>query len=93
MKFVWNEAKAAENLRKHKVSFNEAYRFEFDDALIGIDDDLAYGEERMKAYGFVGRLLHVMVYVERADVIRVISLRTASKPEVRKYGEYIARGW
>jgi uncharacterized DUF497 family protein len=90
MKLEWDEAKARANLRKHGVSFDEAARFEFDTALIGIHDDLAYGEERLKAYGFIGRRLHVMIFVERVNMIRVVSLRMASSVEKRTYEDEIS---
>ena len=77
MKLEWDEAKAASNLRKHKVAFSDAARFEFDTALVGIDDDLAYGEERIKAYGLIGPRLHTMIYAECSQV----------------YAQYIAQGW
>jgi uncharacterized protein len=93
MPFEWDDAKAAANLRKHGVAFAEANRFEFDTALIGIDADMAYGEERFKAYGFIGARLHVMVYVERGAMMRVISLRRATAHEKRAYEKYIEQGW
>ena len=93
MQFEWDDAKAVANLRKHGVAFEESRRFEFRTAVVVIDDDIAYGEERLKAYGFVGDWLHVMIYVERADVLRVISLRKASRQEIRTYEEYLTQGW
>lgn len=93
MKLEWDEAKAAANLRKHGIAFAEAERFEFDSALVGVDDDLAYGEERIKAYGFIGPNLHVLVYVERGSSLRIISLRAATRQEKRTYEEYVIQGW
>jgi uncharacterized protein len=93
MNFEWDAAKAKENLRKHGVPFTAAERFEFDTALIGIDDDLGYGEERLKAYGFIGSRLHLMVYVERGDTCRIVSLRVATRNEKRTYEDHIAQGW
>lgn len=93
MTFDWDEAKAAANFRKHGVAFADAHRFEFDTAFVGIDDDIAYGEERVKAYGFIGPALHVMVYVERGAVLRVVSLRRATRQEKRAYEGYIEKGW
>lgn len=93
MTFEWDEVKAAINLRKHRIAFANAWRFEFDTALIGIDDDFAYGEERLKAYGFIGPKLYVMVYVEHGITRRVISLREATRQEKRTYEEYIIQGW
>ncbi len=93
MNFDWDQAKAETNLRKHGVSFAAAAEFEFDTAVVTIDNDIAYGEERMKAYGFIGRTLHVMVYVERGVVVWVISLRRATKQEKKAYERYIEQGW
>jgi uncharacterized DUF497 family protein len=56
---------------------------EWDTAVIDIDDD--EHEERMIAYGFIGTKLHVLVYAERGDKIRAISLRIAEKHEKRYY--------
>lgn len=46
MTFVWDEKKAARNLKKHEVSFDEAISV-FDDLLfvIAADDDHNYEEE------------------------------------------------
>lgn len=93
MNLEWDPKKAKENLRKHRVAFATAARFEFDTAFIGIDDDIAYGEERLKAYGFIGDWLHVMIYVERGDTLRIISLRKASRKEIDVYEEYFVKGW
>jgi uncharacterized DUF497 family protein len=56
--FEWDDAKAASNLAKHKVSF-EIARLVFDDAfaLIEIDASVDYGEERCIVRGIIqGRL-------------------------------------
>lgn len=43
------------------------------------------------AIGFIGAVLHVLVFTERDGLIRPISLRKAEKPEVRNYETYKAR--
>jgi uncharacterized protein len=45
--FVWDDAKAEANLRKHKISFRAASRV-FNDPLVLIEQDLSedYGEDR-----------------------------------------------
>lgn len=83
--FEWDEDKAAKNLRKHKVAFAAVEDFEWDVAVYRIDHE--DGEERLVATSFIGNKLHVLVYVERGDRIRVISLRRAEKKEVRRYEE------
>ena len=82
----WNEFKNAQNLRKHKVAFEAAERFDWKSAEIEIDDREDYGELREKAFGFIGVVLHVLVYTERDDVTWVISLRKANNKERDKYG-------
>lgn len=83
--YEWDPKKRIRNLRDHRVDFVTLVDFEWETAFIGFDDDLTYGEERMKAYGFIGPKLHVFIYVERGDKIRAISLRHAEKQEKRRY--------
>ena len=87
--FEWNRRKAEGNLRKHGVPFRKVEEFDWTTAAISYDDDMDYGEDRMVATGFIGMDIYVLVYVERAEVIRVISLRKATKQEIRTYEEQI----
>jgi uncharacterized DUF497 family protein len=86
--FEWDDAKAAANLRKHKISFRAASRV-FDDpfALIEQDLDEDYGEDRFRATGLVEGLLITVVYTERGDCIRIISARKANNDEQRAYDQ------
>ncbi|AZO63087.1 MAG: BrnT family toxin [Mesorhizobium sp.] len=52
-----------------------------------MDDSTDYGEERLVATGIIGLSVCVMVYVERGETIRVISLRRATKKEIESYVE------
>jgi uncharacterized DUF497 family protein len=90
MRFEWDETKARTNKAKHGVDFELVTRFEFRSALIELDDDIDYGEERWLAIGWIGLLLFSLVYTERSDAIRVISLRKATNDEKRRYGKYIS---
>ena len=52
MNFEWDEAKAAANFRKHKVTFEEASTiFEDDLSLTGRDLDHSVGEHRFITFG------------------------------------------
>lgn len=87
--FEWDARKAAANLRKHGVSFDEA-RTVFDDeeALWRPDDGLAVGEERFILLGLSTKLrVLVVVHCERdgGDVIRLISARKADPSERAQY--------
>ena len=88
LEFEWDQQKAAANLAKHKVSFEEAATV-FADPLGGIVADPRHssGEERSVLLGLsqVRRLLAVM-YAERGGVIRIISARPATRGERRNYG-------
>jgi len=86
--FEWDDDKAASNLLKHGVSFEQARRvFEDPFALAFEDDRSIYGESRFVQIGAVQNRLLTVVYVERGDVIRIISARRAEPQERRWYHE------
>ncbi|PBC02531.1 BrnT family toxin [Mesorhizobium sp. WSM3860] len=87
MRFEWDAAKAKTNRAKHGLDFALAPEFDFANAIIAIDDSADYGEERLVATGIIGLSVCVMVYVERGETIRVISLRRATKKEIESYVE------
>lgn len=87
MDVVWDEAKQAANLAKHRIDFRDAVGVFFDDQALTREDLFAEGEQRMLTLGldFLGRLL-VVVYTERSgDLLRIISARRASAGERRQY--------
>ena len=86
-KFVWDSEKAIINKKKHKVSFETAARVFLDENLVDdIDDFHSDLEDRFKIIGKVGTILTV-IYTERGDRNRIISARSATKKEVKKYYE------
>lgn len=85
MKITFNEEKDFLNKRKHNLSLSEAVKLEWDDALIWQDTRHDYGEVRMIALGAIGKRLHCVVYVDREEGRRVISLRKANQKEFDKY--------
>lgn len=89
MKFEWDAKKAHSNLRKHKVSFEEAATAITDPmAATGVDPDHSIGEFRYITFGISerGRLL-VVAHTEQSDSIRIISARLARKGERKIYEE------
>jgi len=84
-RFEWDEEKAKANLRKHGVAFEKAHYFQFSTAVEWLDDWSGYGEERIKATGFIGNKLHVLIYTQRGNAIRVISLRMAIRKDIDEY--------
>jgi uncharacterized protein len=86
--FEWDDTKAQQNANKHQVTFADATTV-FDDPEMtdDLDDTMDYGESRYLAVGIAdGRLLSV-VYTMRGARIRVISARSATQSERRKYGD------
>jgi uncharacterized protein len=85
LEFEWDPQKAAANLAKHKVSFEEAATV-FGDPLGRIVADPRHSsvEERFVLLGLSQdhRLLAVM-YVDRGEAIRIISARRATRRERR----------
>ena len=65
MKFEWDEAKAAINLKIHGVSFDEAIEAFFDpNAVEGFDSGHSKNENRFHIIGFSSRRLLYVVYAE-----------------------------
>ena len=87
MEFDWDHRKAAANLKKHGVSFEEASTVFWDPlAATGADPDHSLGEQRWVTFGISdrGRLL-VVAHAEAHDRIRIISARPATKIEQKIY--------
>ena len=85
--FEWDVNKAAANLRKHEVSFNEASTVFADPlAMLVPDPDHSIGEQRHLVLGTSsrGRLL-VVSHAERPPRTRLISARPATRNERRQY--------
>ncbi len=89
MEFEWDEAKAAENLKKHKVAFDEAATV-FGDLLSVTfpDPDHSTEEDRFIIIGTSdqGRVL-IVSPTDREDRIRIISARRATRRERKGYEE------
>ena len=85
--FEWDEEKAKENFRKHKISFEEAKSVFNDPFSITIFDPLhSSGEHRYIDIGCSSKeRTLVVVYTERRSNIRIISSRIATKSERRIY--------
>jgi uncharacterized DUF497 family protein len=86
MQFTFDEASKEElNKSKHGLSLSEAAKLEWDDALLWQDTRHNYGEVRMIALGVIGARLYCVVFVDREDTRRIISLRKANQKEFDKY--------
>lgn len=91
IRFEWDQNKNLVNVKKHKISFEEAKTVFFDESARVIPDpEHSDTEERFIILGTSNKLkllLVVHTYRENDDVIRIISARKASKSESKYYLE------
>ena len=84
---AWDEHKRQTNLAKHGLDFVGAEAIFEDFMLVFEDDREAYGEARYFALGIkLGRVV-ALVYTERGEQVRLISLRKATTHEQARYFE------
>jgi uncharacterized DUF497 family protein len=91
LRIEWDAAKNRENVRKHKVSFEEAATVFYDErALLLADPDHSVEEDRFILLGLSTTLRLLVVchcYRAKDEVIRIISARKATKPEAAVYAK------
>ena len=89
LSFVWDEEKNQGNIKKHKVSFEEASTVFYDENAILFDDpEHSEFEDRFILLGMTDRADVCVVchcYRESDSVIRIISARKATKKEGERY--------
>ena len=90
MDIIWDEKKNQNNIKNHKVSFQEAETVFYDpNAIIIHDPDHSLEEDRFIIMG-LSKLLKLLVvchcFREKEEIIRIISARKATKKETRTYG-------
>lgn len=92
MRFEWDDRKARENRRKHRISFEEAITA-FDDPFALLAPDPAHSTSTERRQWLIGAADHgvlVVVFTVRlsGNVHRIISARPASRKERKRYEEY-----
>ena len=91
LRFEWDERKNSANIKKHKVSFEEAETvFKDENAIQYFDPDHSEDEDRFILLGLSAKLRVLVVchcFRESELTIRIISARKADKLEERDYGE------
>ncbi|MCX5779038.1 MAG: BrnT family toxin [Elusimicrobia bacterium] len=89
LSFTWDPRKAATNITKHGISFDEATTVFYDPtALIISDPDHSKEEDRFVLLGASLKMNVLVVchcYREDDSVIRIISARKATKLEKNQY--------
>ena len=88
IEFVWDIRKAASNLRKHGVGFDEAKEIFFDPHSVSFPDDLhSASEDRLVTIGTSTKLRVLLVvhtethHFAGGATIRIISARRATRRE------------
>ncbi|MCX7893358.1 MAG: BrnT family toxin [Burkholderiales bacterium] len=85
MRIEFDPAKDALNRARHGVSLRLARELDWDAALVWVDDRFGYDELRMIALAPKANTLYYVAFVERDDLRRIISLRRATRREVKRY--------
>jgi hypothetical protein len=84
--FEWDERKNRRNVEKHGFDFADAEEMFRGALLVDSDAREDYGEERWVGIGMTGgRVAHVVFAMPSPKVIRIISLRKATRYESRQY--------
>ena len=89
MRIEFDPAKDRANRADHGVSLAFAEQLDWDAALVWIDDRFEYAELRMIALAPETETLYYVAFVERGNVRRIISLRRATRREVKHYVQSI----
>ena len=90
LEFEWNAHKAAENLKNHRVSFEEAKSIFNDPLLLTFPDPEHSDEEHCSiniGISSHSRLL-LVVFTERRGKVRIISSRKSTAKEKKLYEGY-----
>lgn len=85
MEFDWNEARREANLLNHGIDFVGIEEVFEGETFTILDHRFDYGEERIVTFGFFEGRVVAIVHTETDDLIRIISVRKATKNEEENY--------
>jgi uncharacterized DUF497 family protein len=85
MELEWDDDKNSKNLMKHGFHFRDAPQIFSDYYLEKLDTRADYGEDRWIVLGVIQGVVAVLVYTERREKLRPISLRKATAKERAVY--------
>jgi uncharacterized protein len=89
MRYEWDEAKRQSNIHKHGIDFVGIEKAFAGTTLTILDDRFDYGESRFMTLGMLSGRVVVIAHTETPEVIRVISVRKATKNEEASYFQEI----
>ena len=90
MKFEWDEEKRQLSLQKHGVDFVGIEEVLEGATVTILDDRFDYEEERFVTFGLLNGRVVVIAHTESDEVIRIISVRKATKNEESSYFKEIS---
>lgn len=85
MRIEFDPAKDSVNRANHGVSLAMAEQLDWNAALVWVDSRFEYDELRMIALAPETSTLYYVAFVERGEVRRIVSLRRATRREVKRY--------
>lgn len=85
MRMTHDQAKSDVNEQKHGVSLSNAKAIDWSSVWCAPDDRKDYGELREIGYAVIGVRLYCVVFTQRDETFRVISLRKANNREIDRY--------
>jgi uncharacterized DUF497 family protein len=87
MEITYDPAKDVANIGKHGVSLALATELEWDSLWAEADNRRHYGEERFIGFALLVDRLYCVVFTNRGEQRRIISLRKANDREIISYGK------
>lgn len=87
MEIEFDPAKDENNRAKHGVPLFEADGIEWGPVWALPDERRDYTELRVVGFAYIGLRFHCVVYTDRADTRRIISLRKANTREIKRYAK------
>lgn len=85
MNFEWDDTKRKSSIQKHGIDFINAPMIFAGYTLTIEDDRFDYDEERFVTFGILDGRVVAVVHTETQDLIRIISIRKATKNEEKEY--------
>ncbi len=88
MEIIYDPNKDLLNIKNHGISLAEAKNLNWN-LLLTEQDYRHYDEIRMIGYAPIEPRLFCVVYTDKGDIRRIISLRKANRKEVKRYANKI----
>lgn len=85
MKYVWDPQKNAANIAKHGFDFRDVPTIFNGPVLVQPDRRKNYGEDRYAAIGTFEGICFTVIYTDREEERRIISVRESNRKERRVY--------